>query len=46
MAMANVAGSTVGTRLELRHGAGFVLGAFLLVVGALICKTAWDTWWL
>ena len=44
MAVANVAGSTVGTRLALRHGAGFVRGAFLLVVGALICKTAWDAW--
>jgi uncharacterized membrane protein YfcA len=44
MAAANVVGSTVGTRLALRHGAGFVRGAFLLVVGALICKTAWDAW--
>jgi uncharacterized membrane protein YfcA len=44
MAVANVAGSTLGTRLALRHGAGFVRGAFLLVVGALICKTAWDAW--
>ena len=44
MAVANVAGSTVGTRLALRHGAGFVRGAFLLGVGALICKTAWDAW--
>ena len=44
MAVANVAGSSVGTRLALRHGAGFVRGAFLIVVGALICKTAWDAW--
>ena len=42
MALANVAGSTVGTRLALRHGAGFVRLAFLLVVGALIIKTGWD----
>lgn len=44
MAVANVAGSNVGTRLALRHGAGFVRGVFLAVVGALICKTAWDAW--
>jgi uncharacterized membrane protein YfcA len=44
MAVANVAGSTVGTRLALKHGTGFVRGAFLVVVGALVCKTAWDAW--
>lgn len=48
MAVANVAGSSLGTRLALRHGAGFVRVVFLVVVGALICKTAWDAWggWL
>jgi len=44
MAVANVAGSSVGTRLALRHGAGFVRMAFLIVVGALILKTGWDAW--
>lgn len=44
MALANVAGSLIGTRLALRHGAGFVRQVFILVVLALICKTAWDTW--
>ena len=44
MAVANVAGSAVGTRLALRHGAGFVRAAFLIVVGALILKTGWDAW--
>jgi uncharacterized membrane protein YfcA len=44
MAVANVAGSSLGTRLALRHGAGFVRGVFLVVVGALILKTAWDAW--
>ena len=44
MAVANVAGSAVGTRLALKHGAGFVRVAFLVVVGALIVKTAWDAW--
>lgn len=44
MALANVAGSLIGTRLALRHGAGFVRQVFILVVLALILKTAWDTW--
>ena len=42
MAVANVAGSLLGTRLALRHGAGFVRGAFILVVTALIARTGWD----
>ncbi|RZJ10186.1 MAG: sulfite exporter TauE/SafE family protein [Rubrivivax sp.] len=42
MAVTNVAGSLAGTRLALKHGAGFVRGVFVLVVGALILKTAWD----
>jgi len=44
LAVANVIGSLLGTRLALRHGAGFVRGIFLLVVGALICKTGWDAY--
>lgn len=42
MAVTNVAGSLAGTRLALKHGAGFVRGVFVTVVGALILKTAWD----
>ncbi|MBX3620565.1 MAG: TSUP family transporter [Rhizobacter sp.] len=42
MAVANVAGSLLGTRLALRHGAGFVRGVFIVVVAALIAKTGWD----
>ncbi len=42
LAIANVAGSLVGTRLALRHGAGFVRGIFLVVVSALILKTSYD----
>ena len=42
MALANVAGSLMGTRLALRHGAGFVRGVFIVVVGALILKTGYD----
>jgi uncharacterized membrane protein YfcA len=42
MAVTNVAGSLLGTRLALKHGAGFVRGVFIVVVGALILKTAFD----
>jgi uncharacterized membrane protein YfcA len=42
MAAANVVGSLLGTRLALRHGAGFVRGAFIAVVSALILKTGFD----
>lgn len=42
LAVANVAGSLIGTRLALRHGAGFVRAAFIVVVTALIAKTGWD----
>jgi len=42
IAAANVVGSLLGTRLALKHGAGFVRGVFLLVVAALIAKTAYD----
>lgn len=43
MAAANVSGSLAGTWLALRHGSVFVRQVFLLVVGALIVKFAWDT---
>ncbi len=42
MAVANVAGSLVGTRMALRHGAGFVRVVFIGVVSMLILKTAFD----
>ena len=42
MAVANVAGSVLGTRLALKHGAGFVRVVFIGVVAALIVKTGWD----
>jgi uncharacterized membrane protein YfcA len=42
LAMANVAGSLLGTRMALQHGAGFVRGMFIIVVSALICKTSYD----
>ena len=44
MAVANVLGSLLGTRMALRHGSGFVRWVFIAVVGALILKTTWDAW--
>ena len=42
MALANVAGSLLGTRLALKHGSGFVRIVFIAVVSALILKTGFD----
>ncbi len=42
LAVANVVGSLLGTRMALKHGAGFVRGFFVLVVSALILKTGYD----
>ena len=42
MAVANVAGSLLGTRLALKHGTGFVRAVFMVVVSALILKTGYD----
>ena len=42
MAVANVVGSLLGTRLALKHGTGFVRVFFMIVVSALILKTGYD----
>lgn len=42
LALANVAGSLLGTHLALRHGAAFVRVVFIVVVSALILKTGYD----
>jgi len=42
MAVTNVAGAQIGTRLALRGGARFVRRVFIGVVSALILRTAWD----
>jgi uncharacterized membrane protein YfcA len=44
MAVCQVLGSVVGTRLALKHGSGFVRRLFLFVVVALILKTGYDAW--
>ena len=43
MAIFNVIGSAIGTHLALRHGSALVRKVFLVVVGTLIVKFAWDT---
>lgn len=43
MAVANVSGSILGTRLALKHGSGFIRQVFLVMAGVLIVKFAWDT---
>ena len=42
MALANVVGSLLGTRLALKHGSGFVRVVFIGVVSVLILKTGFD----
>jgi uncharacterized protein len=42
MAVANIAGSIIGTRLALKHGATFVRYVFIVVVSMLILKTGYD----
>ena len=42
LAVANVAGSLLGTHMALRHGTGFVRAIFILVVSLLILKTGYD----
>lgn len=42
MAVANVIGSLLGTRMALAKGAGFVRGMFVGVVSLLILKTGYD----
>ena len=42
LAVANVVGSVLGTRLALKHGVGFVRLVFIAVVSVLILKTGYD----
>jgi uncharacterized membrane protein YfcA len=42
MAVCQVAGSLVGTKLAIRHGSVFVRKLFLVVVSSLILKTGYD----
>jgi len=42
MAVANLSGAILGSRMAIRHGAGFVRKMFLFVVSALVLKMAYD----
>lgn len=44
LAVANMAGSLLGTHLALRHGSGLVRQVFIVVVGLLILKTGYDAY--
>jgi uncharacterized membrane protein YfcA len=43
MAVCNIAGAQLGSRLAIRHGSGFVRLVFLIVTTLLIVKIGWDT---
>jgi len=43
MALANVAGAQLGSRLAIQHGSRFVRRVFLIMTSALIVKIGWDT---
>lgn len=42
MAVCNIAGAQLGSRLAIRHGSGFVRAVFLTMTLALIAKIGWD----
>lgn len=42
MGACNAAGATIGARMAVRRGSGFVRGVFLAVVGVLILRLGWD----
>jgi len=44
MAITNVLGSLLGTRMALKRGTGFVRGFFVVIVTLLILKTGWDAY--
>jgi hypothetical protein len=46
MMIANIAGSQFGSRLAIQHGSAFVRKAFLLIVSALILKSAWNAYFI
>ncbi|MFH8367625.1 TSUP family transporter [Streptomyces sp. NPDC018031] len=44
MAVFNLAGGTVGARMALKRGSGFVRAVLVVVVVSLVCKLAYDQW--
>lgn len=43
MAMANLTGGALGARMALQRGSAFIRRIFLVVLGILVVKLAWDT---
>lgn len=43
MAVCNIGGAQLGSRLAIRHGSGFVRVVFLVMTTLLIAKIGWDT---
>lgn len=43
MAVFNIVGAAMGSRLALHHGSGFVRGVFIVVAGVLIARLGYDT---
>lgn len=43
MAVFNIAGAVIGSRLALHRGSGFVRGVFIVVAGILIARLGYDT---
>jgi uncharacterized protein len=43
MALCNIAGAQLGSKLAIRHGSGFVRAVFLTMTLLLIAKVGWDT---
>lgn len=46
MMVANIVGSQFGSRLAIKHGSSFVRKAFLVIVSALILKSAWNAYFV
>jgi uncharacterized membrane protein YfcA len=46
MMVANITGSQFGSWLAIKHGSGFVRKAFLVIVSALILKSAWNAYFI
>lgn len=44
MAVCQIGGAFIGSRLAMKHGSGFVRKLFLIVVSVLILKTGHDAW--
>lgn len=44
MAVCQIGGAFIGSRLAMKHGSGFVRKLFLIVVSVLIVKTGYDAW--